>query len=164
MKTNFGKILSFLLITIMMLSFLSACSAPAEETTSEEPAAEESVAEETTSEEAEAAEVAEDEKLEMVYAATQYSYYHQPRNWLEPLLSACGLTLEHLIDDALLGGFKPALATDWSVDESGTVWTFNIRDGVTFHDGTVCDANAIAWSLEFHHRSRTAHYVILRGR
>ena len=127
MKTNFGKILSFFLITIMMLSVLSACSAPAEAPASDE---------ETTS----------DETLEMVYGQTSIMTQLNPATAWSHYYTR-GLFLEQLIDDALLGGFKPALATDWSVDESGTVWTFNIRDGVKFHDGTVCDANAVAWSL-----------------
>nr|MDJ0823699.1 ABC transporter substrate-binding protein [Paracoccaceae bacterium] len=30
---------------------------------------------------------------------------------------------------------EPALATDWSISEDGTEYTFTLRDGVTFHDG-----------------------------
>ena len=132
---NFGKIFSLLVIAIMMLTFLSACSASAEEPTSEATAVEETG-------------TAEDEVLEVVYAETSILTTTNPAiGWSDYYLR--GLTQESLIDDALLGGLKPGLATDWSVDESGTVWTFNIRDGVTFHDGTVCDANAIAWSLNF---------------
>lgn len=36
---------------------------------------------------------------------------------------------------------RPDLATSWKVD--GTTWTFNIRHGVTFHDGTGFDAHAV---------------------
>lgn len=35
----------------------------------------------------------------------------------------------------LNSNFTPCLATDWSVDETGCVWTFKIREGVTFHNG-----------------------------
>ena len=31
---------------------------------------------------------------------------------------------------------EPGLATEWSSNEDGTVWTFTLREGVTFHDGT----------------------------
>jgi peptide/nickel transport system substrate-binding protein len=43
--------------------------------------------------------------------------------------------------------FIPGLAESWSVDDAGLVWTFKIREGITFHDGTPCTAEDIAWSL-----------------
>lgn len=30
---------------------------------------------------------------------------------------------------------QPGLATDWSLDDSGLVWTFNLREGVEWHGG-----------------------------
>jgi len=41
----------------------------------------------------------------------------------------------------------PALATSWESKENGTVWIFHLRKGVTFHDGTPFDANAVKYSL-----------------
>lgn len=40
-------------------------------------------------------------------------------------------------------GVVPCLAESWEITEEGTVYTFHIRQGVTFTDGAVCDANAI---------------------
>jgi peptide/nickel transport system substrate-binding protein len=45
--------------------------------------------------------------------------------------------------------FIPGLAESWSVDDTGLVWTFKIREGITFHDGTPCTAEEIAWSLKW---------------
>ncbi|MCC5958958.1 MAG: glycosyl transferase [Rhodobacteraceae bacterium] len=42
----------------------------------------------------------------------------------------------------------PVLATDWSHDDSGLVWTFNLREGVTFHDGTALDSAAVVNSFQ----------------
>jgi peptide/nickel transport system substrate-binding protein len=42
----------------------------------------------------------------------------------------------------------PGLATSWDVDESGTIWTFELAQGVRFHDGTPLDADAVVFSLE----------------
>jgi peptide/nickel transport system substrate-binding protein len=42
----------------------------------------------------------------------------------------------------------PALATDWSYNDDGTELTFNLRDGVTFHDGSAFDSADVAASLE----------------
>ena len=43
---------------------------------------------------------------------------------------------------------EPALATSWESDESGLVWTFHLREGVRFHDGTRLDADAVVFSFE----------------
>ncbi|NEB03093.1 ABC transporter substrate-binding protein [Streptomyces sp. SID13726] len=43
------------------------------------------------------------------------------------------------------GDAEPALATKWQ--QQGRTWTFEIRDGVTFHDGTKLDAEAVVRSL-----------------
>ncbi|MBC7133877.1 MAG: ABC transporter substrate-binding protein [Roseovarius sp.] len=41
----------------------------------------------------------------------------------------------------------PDLATAWFPDETGTVWTFRIREGVRFHDGSTLDAGDVVYSL-----------------
>jgi len=43
---------------------------------------------------------------------------------------------------------EPDLATSWSVSSDGTVWTFELRPDVTFHDGTAFDADAVVFSFE----------------
>jgi peptide/nickel transport system substrate-binding protein len=43
---------------------------------------------------------------------------------------------------------EPQLAVAWEVDPHGTVWTFHLRPGVRFHDGTPLDAEAVVFSLE----------------
>ena len=40
------------------------------------------------------------------------------------------------------GSFSPCLATDWSVSDDGLTYTFHLRQGVTFHDGTPWNADA----------------------
>lgn len=41
----------------------------------------------------------------------------------------------------------PALATEWSVSEDGLVYTFKLREGVTFHDGTPFNADAVVFNI-----------------
>jgi len=41
-----------------------------------------------------------------------------------------------------------ALAVAWEVDGSGRIWTFHLRPGVRFHDGTALDAAAVAFTFE----------------
>jgi peptide/nickel transport system substrate-binding protein len=43
--------------------------------------------------------------------------------------------------------FVPALATDWTTSPDGLTWTFNIRTGVTFHEGGTLEPHDIAYSL-----------------
>lgn len=43
---------------------------------------------------------------------------------------------------------EPALATDWSISENGLTYTFNLRQGVTFHDGTPFNAEAVVFTFE----------------
>jgi peptide/nickel transport system substrate-binding protein len=43
---------------------------------------------------------------------------------------------------------KPVLAESWQVSPDGTMYTFKIRQGVKFHDGTPLDASAIKWNFD----------------
>jgi peptide/nickel transport system substrate-binding protein len=56
--------------------------------------------------------------------------------------------------------FEPALAEDWEVSEDGLKWVFHLRDGVTFHDGTPFDADAVVFNfariIDPDHPSHTA--------
>ena len=42
----------------------------------------------------------------------------------------------------------PALAESWEISQDGLTWTFKLRGGVTFHDGTPLNADAVVFSLE----------------
>lgn len=72
---------------------------------------------------------------------------------LDPALSAAissDRNVLNLFFDALLrqrpdGSFEPALATKW--DTADTAVTFTLREGVKFHDGTACDAEAVVFNL-----------------
>ncbi|TCR02620.1 ABC-type transport system substrate-binding protein [Neorhizobium sp. JUb45] len=43
----------------------------------------------------------------------------------------------------------PSLATSWAVDGTDkTKWTFKLREGVKFHDGSTFDAAAVVWNFD----------------
>ena len=46
------------------------------------------------------------------------------------------------------GTVAPALATGWTVSADGLTWTFDLRPGVRFHDGTPFDAAIAKFSLD----------------
>jgi peptide/nickel transport system substrate-binding protein len=43
---------------------------------------------------------------------------------------------------------EPGLAESWEVSDDGLVYTFHLRPGVTFHDGTPVNAEAVRFSFE----------------
>ena len=45
--------------------------------------------------------------------------------------------------DPETGEIKPWLATTWEISKDGLTYTFHLRDGVTFSDGTPLDAKAV---------------------
>ena len=46
------------------------------------------------------------------------------------------------------GSVVPGLAESWEVSSDGLVYTFALRDGVTFHDGTTMDAEDVKFTLD----------------
>ena len=43
---------------------------------------------------------------------------------------------------------SPKLAVSWEASEDSLTWTFNLRDGVTFHDGAALNAEAVKKALD----------------
>lgn len=61
------------------------------------------------------------------------------------------LTYDTLIEwDINETGFRPGLAESWEVSDDGLTWTFHLREGITFHDGTPFDAETAAWTLNWY--------------
>ena len=61
---------------------------------------------------------------------------------------ACGLVYETLVgyED---GEIVPVLAEEWGWDDTNTILTFKLRQGVTFTDGTAFNAESVKAILEF---------------
>lgn len=58
-----------------------------------------------------------------------------------------GLTRFDLLQSTSTPKVVPDLATSWSADATGTAWTFQLRHGVTFQDGTPLNAAAVIFNL-----------------
>ena len=59
-----------------------------------------------------------------------------------------GHVFDTLVKQQPLGEFHPGLATEWSVNEDATEYTFTLRDDVTFHDGTPFNAEAVKFTFD----------------
>lgn len=45
-------------------------------------------------------------------------------------------------------GVEPGLAHSWTSSDDGLEWTFHLREGLTFHDGTPVNADAVVFSYQ----------------
>ena len=84
------------------------------------------------------------------------AYQDQPTGGIDPDVFY-GVEGESIISSVYEGLVKyepgsveigPALATRWTVSRDGRTYTFTLRGGVRFHDGTTFDAAAVKANLE----------------
>lgn len=152
MKANFWKLLAVVVVLNMLIGGLAACGTPAPPPAPTEPPAPEATeppppeATEPPPPEATEPPPAEPVTLRVgtttiwdaINPATGWESYNI-RYWFH----------DGLIEWAELQTFEPGLAESWEVSDDGLVWTFKVREGLTFHDGTPCTAEDVAWSLNF---------------
>ncbi len=51
-------------------------------------------------------------------------------------------------DNNQLLALQPMLATNWKPNANGTVWTFSLRPGVKFHDGSPLTADDVVYTMQ----------------
>ena len=82
---------------------------------------------------------------------------HGPDDQMDPMLFTSGIdytrgratynNLTQILDDMTL---HPELAEEWSVNSDATEFTFKIRKGVEFHDGSPLTADDVVWTMNRH--------------
>lgn len=55
---------------------------------------------------------------------------------------------EGLVKPDSNGNFIPAIASDYTISEDGKTYTFTLRDGVKFHDGSLVTAEDVKYSID----------------
>lgn len=75
---------------------------------------------------------------------------------INPAVAATAVTgvIDRNIFDSLVaqtapGTFSPWLATSWAISDGGLVYTFTLRKGVTFQDGSPFNAEAVKANLDY---------------
>ncbi|MBL1241295.1 MAG: ABC transporter substrate-binding protein, partial [OCS116 cluster bacterium] len=58
------------------------------------------------------------------------------------LNSAASLIYDRLVEQDADQSYHPHLATSWEESPDGMSWTFKLKEGVTFHDGTAFNAQS----------------------
>ena len=75
-----------------------------------------------------------------------------------------GLTRYDLTDDAdAPAPVTSALASSWTVAPDHRTWTFTLRKGVTFQDGTPFDADAVIFNLDRYLKKGSPYYTAALG-
>ena len=55
---------------------------------------------------------------------------------------------EGFVEDGGKDGIQSLLATSWDISEDGKTYTFHLREGVTFTDGTPFNAEAVCFNMK----------------
>ena len=127
------KKLAFLLCLVMVFSMLTACGG--------------SEKEETGSQNSGSASQAED-VLYHVYHSAPYVTLDPSTEYSNGILVLQNVYETLTYYNSATGELEPKLATEWSSNEDGTVWTFKLREDVTFHDGTKMTSADVKASME----------------
>ena len=71
-----------------------------------------------------------------------------------------GLILWDLTRTDRLATLRPGLAESWEEGADKKTWTFHLRQGVTFHDGTPFNADAVIWNLDRYFNKDSPQYEL----
>jgi len=72
----------------------------------------------------------------LYYGPAKWYFLHGSLGVWEPLV---------ILDNDMIA--QPVLATSWEMNEDGTIWTFHLREGVKFHDGSCFNADAVTLNI-----------------
>jgi peptide/nickel transport system substrate-binding protein len=83
---------------------------------------------------------------------------------LDPMMSSLFVdrNIHYMLYDSLVrinakGELIPGLATKWTTSDDGKTVTFELRQGVTYQDGTPFDADSAKWNLDRYRLTKGSH-------
>lgn len=131
------KKLIVLFMVILMAVTVVACSNSNEEAGTKSPS------------EKSASSPVESDDVNMTIAVNAEIISLDPHDLSDTLsISATNTMYEALYEYKLDMSLEPALATGYDVSKDGLEYTFYIREGVTFHDGTPLNAEAVKYNFD----------------
>jgi peptide/nickel transport system substrate-binding protein len=152
------RFISFALVLAVLMSFVGACAPVATPTPEEAPA--EVVTEVVQTEAPAATEEAAPATSEPVQETgpqgtlrvalpTEPSSLYIPTTPDKISDIAASQLYDPLVFQDDSGQIVPSLAESWEINEDGTVWTFHLRQGVTFHNGDPFTADDVVATWEY---------------
>jgi len=127
-----------LFVVVLVVSAIGGCAAPTAEPTEAPTEAPPEAETEVSPEEPTTLRVGIDYIWDTANPA--YGWYNYALRYL---------LYDTVVEWTELDKYEGGLAEGYDVSDDGLVWTFQIREGVTFHDGTPCTAEDVAWSLNW---------------
>lgn len=83
-----------------------------------------------------------------------FAYYAEPIS-IDPAIGTTGADMiscvnlyDLLVFPSTTGAPTPRLATSWEVSEDGLTYTFHLREGVNFHDGSGLEAEDVKFTMD----------------
>ncbi|MCF4114525.1 MULTISPECIES: nickel ABC transporter substrate-binding protein [Dethiosulfovibrio] len=87
-------------------------------------------------------------KTRVVYSWPSYAGPLLPHMYSPSQMYAQRMVYDPLVEYEEDGSYSPALATSWDISPDGKVYTFRLREGVEFSDGTPFDAEAVVMNFD----------------
>jgi peptide/nickel transport system substrate-binding protein len=132
-------------VLLLLVLLLAACSTPAAPAV---PAAPDEAASDEGTAEAPAPAASTGEKVLTIALTTIPNSLDMPKAAERNASNAAWQLYDSLLFINDEGEIEGALATDWTISEDGTTYTFTLREGVTFHNGEPFNAQAVVFSWE----------------
>lgn len=145
------KILAFALVLVMAMSLFTGCATTSESTAATTAAKAETAtaAKAETAAATETAAAAEQKPFvyRIAYEPASTNYFSQADGPLNLLWGMCGGVL--IYDNDATGEIEPAIFDKWESNDDATVWTFHIKEGVTWQDGEPFTADDVVFSWKW---------------
>lgn len=122
-QTKHRRGLALVMALVMMMALLTGCGASAKKTDKVEPSASAS----------------DDPKILRIAAAFDF----------KKAMEAKSIVFDTLVKSDMDGNFSPWLAESYDVSDDGLTYTFHLKKGVKFHDGSDFNSDTAKLSIEY---------------